>query len=83
MAKNSPTPIEAAKTLRVGFEAAIQKTWKEYFSATPPLLSAHWFAKMVHEQAHCSFADAAGAVEAIVPELFASYWDNLPSQQAA
>ncbi len=82
--KTAHTPLSAAQALRVGFEKQIAKTWDEYFAErrqTPfsgPFLNAFQFAKLVQEQAGCSFLDATKALEEVVPELFAEYWEKLP-----
>jgi hypothetical protein len=81
------TPLSAAKALRLAFEKHIAKTWDDYFiqqaqrRENPSLQGKFWdlcnFGQLVKEQAKCTSEEASLAMQEVMPELFAEYWDNL------
>lgn len=83
--KNKHTPLSAAKALRIVFEDRIAKNWDDYFlqqkeyredhNLHGTFLHSYHFAKLVQEQAKCTFEEAAIALGEVIPELFAEYWD--------
>jgi hypothetical protein len=78
MSRFKHTPLSAAKALRIGFESMIAKTWDDYFAERQgaAFLNCYQFGKLVQEQSDCTFREACKALETVVPELFAEYWDT-------
>lgn len=77
------TPQSAAKAVRVLLESTIAKTWPEYFDGAHRA-NAYEAAKLVQEQVYGvgkndtdSFKVSMLAVQEIMPELFAEYWENI------
>lgn len=68
-AKAKPTPMAAARMLRIIFASALPK-----HPCDRDILSAYEFALMVREQAGCPFDEAAEAVREAIPECFADHW---------
>lgn len=76
------TPETAAKAVRVLCEDIIAKTWEQYHGSGKQL-NSYEAAKLVQEQCGCDFRTAALALEPVIPELFAEYWEALPMAVAA
>lgn len=78
------TPESAARAVRALLADDIAKSWQEYFDGEHKA-NAHQATKLVQEQCNgpgkvlpVTYQDAADAVSAIMPELFAEYWEALP-----
>lgn len=78
------TPQTAARAVRALYAENIARTWDQYFDhqAKKPTarywLTSYEAAKLVQEQCGCEFRAASLALESVIPELFAEYWEALP-----
>ena len=78
------TPMSAARAIRGLCDYQIAKTWEQFFGIDAKL-SAYTATKLVQEQCNgplknepVDFRAASEAVAAVMPELFAEYWESLP-----
>lgn len=74
------TPESAAKAMLAVFGSQVARTWEEYDKQRAHdgnFLNHYEFALLVQEQAHCTFQEAVLALQPVIPELFADYWEQL------